>query len=170
SPDAQNDEELKLLALRGLMQGDPDRAVPMIEKMLAGNSSVKMQENALFVLSQARSAKAREIIAGVARNGNPDLQLRAIRYLGAMGIAENRQILDDVYRSSTDPAVKRAILRAFMSAGDRERLLGLAKSEKDEALRSEAVRQLGSMRAGPELADLYRSEQSIEVKKQILNG
>ena len=37
------------------MQGDPDRVVPMIEKLLAGNSSVKMQENALFVLSQSRS-------------------------------------------------------------------------------------------------------------------
>src|SRR5438132_1499604 len=53
SPDGQNDEEIKLLALRGLMHSDPDRAVPMIERMLTGNSSVKLQENALFVLSQS---------------------------------------------------------------------------------------------------------------------
>lgn len=170
SPESQNDDELKVMALRGIMQSDPDRALPMIEKLLAGTSSPKVKDNALFVLSQSRAAKAREILAGVAKNGNPDLQLRAIRYLGSMGIAENRQILDDVYRSSNDQAVKRSILRAFMSAGDRERLLGLAKSEKDEALRGEAVRQLGSMRAGPELAELYRTEQSVEVKKQILNG
>jgi len=122
SPDAQNDEEIKLLALRGLMQSDPDRAVPMIEKLLAGNSSVKMQENALFVLGQSRSAKAREILAGVARNGNPDLQLRAIRYLGAAGGTDNRQLLDDVYRSSNDMAVKRAIIRSFMTSGDRAKL------------------------------------------------
>src|SRR5262249_41356447 len=86
SPDSQNDEELKLLALRGLMQSDPDRAVPMIERLLDGNSSVKVQENALFVLSQSQSARAREIIAKTAKGAvDPDVQLRAIRYLGAIG-------------------------------------------------------------------------------------
>ncbi len=32
SPDGQSSEELKLLALRGLMNSDPDRAIPMIEQ------------------------------------------------------------------------------------------------------------------------------------------
>src|SRR5262249_35824465 len=84
SPEAQNDEDLKLLALRGLMQADPDRALPMIEQIMAGNSSVRVKENALFVLSQSRDPRSRTIIASVARGGNPDLQMRAVRYLGAM--------------------------------------------------------------------------------------
>jgi tetratricopeptide (TPR) repeat protein len=170
SPDAQNDEELKLLALRGLMQSDPDRAVPMIERLLAGNSSVKLQENALFVLSQSRSARAREIITTVAKSGNPDVQLRAIRYLGAMGGPENRQILDEVYRTSTDLAIKRAILRSFMVAGDRPRLLGLAKTESSPELRGEAIQQLGIVHASAELSDLYLSESSVDVKKRILQA
>jgi tetratricopeptide (TPR) repeat protein len=170
SPDAQNDEELKLLALRGLMQSDPDRAVPMIERLLAGNSSVKLQENALFVLSQSRSARAREIITTVAKSGNPDLQLRAIRYLGAMGGPENRQILDEVYRTSTDLAIKRAILRSFMVAGDRPRLLALAKTESSPELRGEAIQQLGIVHASAELSDLYQSESSVDVKKRILQA
>jgi HEAT repeats len=171
SPETENDEELKLLALRGLMQSDPERALPMIEKLLSGTSSIRVKENALFVLSQSRSARAREIIAGVAKGGaNPDLQLRAIRFLGAMNSAENRQILDEAYRATPDPAVKRAIIRSFMTSNDHARLLALAKGEKDDALRGEAVRQLGNMRAGAELAELYQSEQSVEVKKQILQG
>jgi tetratricopeptide (TPR) repeat protein len=170
SPDAQNDEELKLLALRGLMQSDPDRAVPMIERLLAGNSSVKVQENALFVLSQSRSARAREIITTVARSGNPDLQLRAIRYLGAVGGPENRQILDEVYRTSTDTAVKRAILRSFAVAGDRARLLALAKTESSAELRGEAVQQLGIAHASAELSDLYLSESTVDGKKRILQA
>src|SRR5262245_51361715 len=32
APEGQSDEELKLLALRGLMQADPDRALPQIEQ------------------------------------------------------------------------------------------------------------------------------------------
>jgi hypothetical protein len=170
SPETQNDEELKLLALRGLMQNDPDRVVPMIEKLLAGNSSPKLQENALFVLSQSRSARAREIITNIARTGNPDLQIRAIRYLGAMGGPENRQLLDEIYRGTTDTAVKRQILRGLNNSTDKARLLSLAKTESSLELRGLAVQQLGAIHADAELWDLYQSESSIDVKRRILQS
>jgi len=171
TPDSQNDDELKLMALRAIMQSDPDQAMPIIEKMLAGANSPKVKDRALFVLSQSHSARARDIIAGVAKgNANPDLQLRAIRYIGIMGGPDNRQILADVYKASSDSAVKRAILRSFMTANDKERLFAAAKSETDQSLRGEAVRQLGVMRAGSELAQLYQSESSSDVKKSILQA
>jgi HEAT repeat protein len=171
SPDAQNDEELKMYALNALMQSDPDRALPAIEKILSGASSIKLKEKALFVLSQSRSARAREILANIAKGGaNPDLQLRAIRYIGLMGGSDSRQILDEAYRASSDPSVKRSILRSFMTSGDRARLLSVAKSEKDPALRGEAVRQLGVMQGDAELAELYQTETSAEVKKNILHA
>jgi HEAT repeat protein len=167
----QASEELKLLALRGLMTSDPDRAIPMIEQLLGGSSTVRVKENALFVLSQSRAARAREIIAGAAKGSvNPDLQLRAIRYIGAMGGPESRQVLDDAYRSTTDMAAKRAIIRSFGSAGDRQRLLGLAKSESSPELRSEAVRSLAGMNATSELDELYQRESSPEVKAQIIRA
>jgi hypothetical protein len=170
SPDQAN-EELKLLALRGLMTSDPDRAVPMIEQLLGGSNTVRVKENALFVLSQSRSARAREIIAAAAKGSvNPDLQQRAIRYIGAMGGPESRQVLDDAYRSTTDTAVKRAIIRSFSSADDRQRLLALAKSESSPELRSEAVRSLTGMNAASELDELYQRETSAEVKTQIIRG
>ena len=171
SPEAQADEELKLLALRGIMQSDPERGVPMIEQLLAGSSSVKVKENALFVLSQSRTARARDIITGVAKGGsNPDLQLRAVRYLGAMGGPENRQILEEVYRSTTDISIKRAVIKSFVPSGDRARLLAIVKSESSPELRSEAVRQLGAMRAVSELSELYGTESSVDIKKSIIQS
>jgi HEAT repeat protein len=172
SPDSQTDEDLKLLALRGLMQSDPDRAVPMIEQVLSGSSSVKVKENALFVLSQSRSSKARDILANVAKGGaNPDLQLKAIRYLGVMNSPGNDQILEDAYRSSSDEAVKRAIIRSFMVSGNRARLAAIAgDANSTPALRGEAVQQLGVMRAGDELGRLYARESAPEVKKRIIQG
>jgi len=168
SPEAQNDDELKLMALRGLMQSDSERALPIIEQMLAGANSPKVKDRALFVLSQSGSSRAREIMANVAKGGsNPDLQLRAIHYLGIMGGSDNRQILADVYRSSSDAAVKRSIIRSFMVSGDRTRLLALAKTETDAGLRGEAVQQLGVMGAHAELGELYASESSVDVKKRI---
>ena len=80
SAELQNDEELKLLALRGVMQADPDKGVPIVEKMLAGGASPRVRDRALFVLSQTRSARAREVILNTAKNNsNPDLQRSAIR-------------------------------------------------------------------------------------------
>jgi HEAT repeat protein len=170
SPESQNDEELKLMALRGLMNSDAERAMPIIEQMLAGPNSPKVKDRALFVLSQSNSSRARDIIGTVAKGGNPDLQLRAIKYLGIMGGNDNRQILADVYRASTDSAVKRSIIRSFMVSGDRARLLGLAKGETAPELRGEAVQQLGVMGAHAELAELYTTETSVDVKKRILQA
>jgi tetratricopeptide (TPR) repeat protein len=171
SPASQDDEELKLMALRGIMQSDPEQALPVIEKMLTGTNSPKVKDRALFVLSQSHSARAREIIAGVAKgNANPDLQLRAIRYIGIMGGQDNRQILADVYKTSNDPAVKRSILRSFMTSGDKDRLFAAARSETDASLRGEAIRQLGVMHASSELSQLYQSESAVELKKAILQS
>ncbi|MGE5243350.1 MAG: HEAT repeat domain-containing protein [Betaproteobacteria bacterium] len=172
SPESQSDQELKLLALRGIMQSDPDRGLPLIEQMLSGSDTpVKVKEQALFVLSQSESPKAREAITMIAKGGaNPDLQIRAIRYLGVMGGGQNRQVLADVYSSSSDARVKRAIMQSFMIAGDRARLLALSRTEKDPELRGDAVQQLGVMGAHAELSDLYQSESSVEVKKKILQA
>jgi len=171
TPESQNDEELKLLALRGLMQSDPERATPIIEQMLTSANSPKVKDRALFVLSQSGSPRARDVMGNVAKGAaNPDLQLRAIHYLGIMGGSENRQILSDVYRASNDSAVKRSIIRSFMVAGDRTRLLSLAKTENDAALRGDAVQQLGVMGAHTELADLYSTETAVDVKKRIIQA
>jgi HEAT repeat protein len=171
APETQADEETKLMALRGLMNSDPERALPIIDQILSGTSSPKVKDRALFVLSQSNSARAREIIANVAKgSANPDLQLRAIKYLGVMGGDPNRQLLAEVYRSASDPAVKRSIIRSFMVSGDKAHLLNLAKTESDAGLRGEAVQQLGVMGAHAELSELYQSETSIDVKKRILQA
>src|SRR5207245_1332892 len=82
-PDVVTDEELKLMALNALMQSDPDRAIPVIEKVLQGSNSAKLKDKALFILSQSPSAQAGDILSRIAKNGaDPDLQRRAVRYLG----------------------------------------------------------------------------------------
>ena len=69
---ASDDEELKLYALDGLMQVDPEKAVPVLEKLLAGDSSPRVKERALFVLSQSDSPRAREILVRTAKTGPAD--------------------------------------------------------------------------------------------------
>ena len=47
-------KNLKLLALNSLMSSDPDKALPILRKLLASNNSDKIKERALFVLVKTR--------------------------------------------------------------------------------------------------------------------
>src|SRR5467141_2278203 len=158
-PADQSDEELKMLAIQGLMNSDSERAMPLFEKVLNGSASPKEKSKALFVLAQSGSPQAREILGKIARGqSNPELQRKAVEYLGLFGGAEARKTLADVYASSSDASVKHAILRSYMIGGDHERLFAAAKSEKDESLRREAIRQLGLVHGISELEQLYQAE------------
>lgn len=171
APEAVADEELKLLAINSLMNSDPERAVPLLEKFLQRPQSTRLQERTLFVLTQTRSERARQLVADIARGRrNPELQMKAVQYLGVHGSQANRQLLSDIYGSATDIEVRRRVLRSFMVAGERARLLAVAREEKVPELRAEAVKQLGVMGAQDELWQLYQSESSAEVKRAILQG
>ncbi len=169
-PRQVDDEELKLMALSGLMNSDPERALPIIESILAGNQSSKVKEKALFVLSQSSSPKAWDVLARVAKTGRPELQSRAIRYLGISGGSRARDILAEVYTTTSNIELKKSILKAYMISGDRAHLLSLAKGETNAELRATAVMQLGVQGARAELAELYATEPTVEVKKKIIQA
>jgi HEAT repeat protein len=170
-PDSESDEELKILAIAALQNSDPEQAVPMLEKLLEGTASPRLKSRALFVLAQSNSPRAREVIKNIAKgNSTDDLQSRAIDYLGTQGGRESRAILSEIYSGPADVDVKRRILRAFMVAGEKDRLLAAAQSEQVAELRAEAVRQLGVMGADDELWQLYQKETAVEVKKRIIQA
>ena len=171
NPDNQSDDDLKLLALRGIMTGNPEKGVPMAEAILNGSGNPKLKSQALFLLMQNGSSQSHEVLAKIARGqSNPDLQRKAIEYLGMSGGQQSRETLAQIYASSNDVSVKRAIIRSFMIGGDKEHLFAAAKSEKDASLRSEAIRQLGLVHAPEELRQLYKTETTTEVKKDILQA
>ena len=170
-PEAQSDEELKMLAIQGLMNSDPQRAMPLLEKVLNGNATPKEKSRAMFVMAQNGSPQSREILGRIASGqSNPELQRKAVEYLGIFGGTEARKTLSGVYASSSDEAVKRAVLRSFMIAGDKDDLFAAAKNEKNPQLRKEAIRQLGLVHGTGELEQLYRSETSPELRRDILQA
>jgi len=169
--EANADEELKILALRGVMNADPSRGAEILGKRLEGTGSPKEKSQALFVLAQSGSPEAMEIIGRVARGqSNPDLQRKAVEYLGIFGGQRARKILQEVYASSADEGVKRAVLRSYMMAGDRASLLAAAKTEKNDAVKREAIRQLGLTGGESELQQLYQAEASTEVRRELLQA
>jgi HEAT repeat protein len=171
NPESISDEELKLLALQSIMNSDPEKAVPMLDKVIAGNSSPKVKDRALFVLSQSNSPKAREILLSLAKaNNQPDLQKRAIRYMGTNGSAGNKAVLKEIYNSSTDPSVKKAVFEGWLMSGDKEDVLAAAHAEKNPELRKEAIRYLGMMGGSIELRQLYKESADADAKENLLQA
>src|SRR6516225_2113137 len=171
NPEAVGDEELKLLALQGLMNSDPQKATPLIAKVLAGSSSPAVKSKALFVLAQSGSLEAMDILGKIALGqSNPELQRKAVQYLGMFGGDRAKKTLAEVYTGTNDASIKSAVLKSYMMSGDKQSLLNAAKNEKNDGLKHEAIKQLGLVGGESELEQLYRTESSTEVRREILQA
>lgn len=171
-PDQEDDLDLKLMAVSALAQTDPQEAMPVLSRILASPSSPRrVRERALFVLAQIGSEPAGNAIAEVAKgNSSPELQRKAIQYLGVFGGAGNRKVLSDIYATNTDNAIRKQILNAFMVSGDKARVLNAARTEKDPGLRADAVKLLGVMGGTTELSQMYTTATTTEEKKAIIQA
>jgi HEAT repeats len=171
NPDNISDEELKMLALQSLLNTDPEKAIPLLDKVIQGNYSSKLKDKALFVLSQSGSEKAQQILMTLAKsNTQPDLQKRAIRYMGMNSNAHNRAVLKEIYNSSADVSVKKSVFQAWLMGGDREDVLAVARTEKNPELRREAIRYLGMLGGQAELRQLYKEATDPEAKENLLQA
>src|SRR5438876_3421026 len=124
NPQEQNDEETKLLALNSLMNSDPKRALPILQKFLSSNNSSRLKEQALFVLAQSDSQEARQTLIQVARGqSNPELQRKAIQFLATQESSENVAALGEIYRTSNSRDVRRTVLDAYVACDCHKELL-----------------------------------------------
>jgi hypothetical protein len=170
-PEEHGDAELYNLALQGLMNSSPDRAIPLIGKKLNGPAPVKDKAKLLFILAQSGRPEALDILANIARGqSNPELQRKAIEYLSMFGGDKSHKLLADVYSSSSDESVRRQVIKSYLLSGDKASLFAAAKNEKNESLRREAIRTLGLTGGTSELDQLYKAETSTDLKREILQA
>ena len=170
-PQAEQDEELKLLALNSLMQQDESRALPVIQQILNSDKSEKLKSRALFVLAQDQSQPAQALLGQVAR-GEKDagLQRKAIEMLAITGGKQAAGTLADIYRQSNNEEVKKAILHDYLIIGTPDPLVDAASHETNPELVRTAVHTLGAMGAASQLLTLYQGTRSPEAKADIISG
>lgn len=169
---SETDEDLKLLAINGLMRSDPDRAMPLLEKVLNETKNPpRVRERALFVLARSEAPQARAEVARVAMgSSNPDLQVKAVEYLAVSGDKKDSATFANIYRNTSDIPVKRAALQGLFMRKDENALAALAKSEANEDLRRQSIQFLGVMGATGPLVSLYSSENSSGVRRSIVDA
>jgi HEAT repeat protein len=152
---AQDDdkESLKIEALQALMSAPPERALPIVAKVLKGNGSADLKQHALFVLGQIDLPEARALLLETARTGDVELRREAIRAIGIGGDPEALKELAAIYAGG-DADTKNAVLEALLIADDRKGVYEIAASTKDPEEFEKAVEKLGAMGATDELRAL----------------
>ena len=159
------------MALGGLMNADPDRALPLVEQMLQSASPDKVRDRALFVLAQSGSPKAREVLVRIARTGpDEDTQTARDPLPGPVRRAGEPPGAGRHLQSSQNVGARKAVLQGFMVAGDRARLLEVARTETSPELKPRSHHMIGVSGGRDELWQLYQQETSVEAKDAIINA
>lgn len=173
SPEAESDEELKLLAINALVHTDPERALPLLEGVINGGAnSLPLKTRALFVLAQSSQPRAKEILMGLAKgSGNPDLQKSAIQYLATRGRERVTSAeLKEIYDSTSDADIKRAVISAWGTMGEYSLLANVVSAgNADYALRTTALNRMTDPAAADTLWAIYQKEQNRDLRMSILS-
>lgn len=169
---AADDEELKLYALDALMQVEPEKAVPVLERLLARNSSPRIRDRVLFVLAQSDSPRAREILLRTAKSGQPlELRRQAITNLAVAGDPDDLAVLAEIARDTSTPAeVRIAVVDAYLIANRPDKLVHIATSDPDEEIRAKAINALGAIRALPSLRRLWTTQSDPALRAKLLEA
>jgi HEAT repeat protein len=169
----EEDEDLKLYALSGLMNNNPQKALPLVQRYLQGKHSLENKEKALFLLTQSELPAARQALLEIVRGAaHPELRVHAIRYLGNVA-EDDRSLLaelDNLYDSTQDRKMRSAVIDALGNAEHKAGLLAVFRSEKDRGLRQQAIDRLSGMEAVAELKSLLQGETDSETRRALVRG
>jgi HEAT repeat protein len=160
-------EALKIAALEALISAPPERALPLVIKVLDANNTDEVKERALFVLSQIDLPEAQARLLEVARSSDPELSAEAVRMIGIGGNPEALAGLGELY-SEGDEDLREAVLEAYMIAGDVDAVHAIATNASDADEFGAAVEMLGVMGAVDRLQALSETSGFTEELIQAL--
>jgi HEAT repeat protein len=114
--------------------------------ILGGNQSLCVKKHALFVLAQSKSPEAESILHDAALGKlDPQLQGQAIQSMAVFQGKRANDTLAEVYRTTTDPKIKKSIISAMFITRDAPHMVEMARNEKDLELKRAIVSQLALM-------------------------
>jgi HEAT repeat protein len=146
-------ERLKVTAIEALISAPPERALPIVTRVLGSDASDEIKHKALFVLSQIDTQEAQDLLVEVARTGSPEMREEAVRMIGINGDPAALAALAELYRAG-DQDMRQAVLEAYLIADDADAVLALAEAATTTDEFERAVETLGAMNASEQLRAL----------------
>lgn len=174
----KEDDDEKSAALEALLTMDGDRALPLLERIMARRDagSICLRRRAVFLISQHEGDEAERMLLGAARS-DPDSEVRenAVFWLGQSGGEAAVSALDSILRGSTDGQVRdKAIFALAQTSSPRAMRILRDFAQQPSApmnLRENAIFWLGQSGSGDNvefLQSIYRATKEREIKDKII--
>lgn len=176
------DEETRMAALNALMQVNPDRALPILRKILVENPqkySEEFRNQALFMVSQhGDEDEALEIMLHVVRNDrSTEVRGQAVFWLSQTDSDRTVAILDSLLSDpDEDDEVREQAVFALSQVGGLEAMEALRRvagdPNVDTEIRANAIFWIGQM--GPRrdveqfLIEIYPTLDDVELKEKVI--
>ena len=175
-PDEDDDE--RIAALNALLQMDEERAVPILEKVLARRDecSVILRRKAVFLLAQKEGEGTAQALLRVLET-DPDQEVReqAVFWLSQVHSDDAIDALEKIVMSSRDMEIReKAIFSLSQQGGERATAILRRFAGQNDApseLREKAIFWLGQAQRGGNLRflmDLYRQLDDEELKEKVI--
>jgi HEAT repeat protein len=176
------DDDSRIIALRGIQQLDPDQVLPVLQKLLArtDDCSVKLRQNALYMVAQTKEEERSDILLRVASaDPNSNVRRDAVRWLAEVNTERAAKALDSILFNATDPDMRERALQALAqhrSTSARTSLRKFAEQTNVPTdLRARAVINIATSprKLGDEneyLHGLFNKTASPELREAIIEG
>ncbi|HXN76209.1 MAG TPA: outer membrane protein assembly factor BamD [Gemmatimonadaceae bacterium] len=176
SPDADEDSDDRIAALNALLQMDADRAMPILQKVLARRDpcSVALRRKAVFLVSQKRTDQTANILMSVAR-GDPDQEVREQAVFWLSQVPGSTGLLEEILKGNGDENIKEKALFSLSQQNEPKAQQILrdfaAREGENPDLREKAIFWLGQRRSTENtefLRNLYSRLTNEDLKEKIL--
>jgi HEAT repeat protein len=172
------DDDTRVAALNALMGMDSDRALPVLERVLARRDecSAELREKAVFIVSRMGAPAAENILMRVVRT-DPSSEVReqAVFWLSQSGTERSLQLIEEILRTSNDMELRdKAIFALSRHSSPRAEaaLHAYAEGEGNPAeLREKAIfwiGQRGTPQSASYLRTLFGRTPNAELKEKLV--
>jgi HEAT repeat protein len=176
SLDADEDNDDRIAALNALLQMDAERAMPILQKVLARRDpcSVALRRKAVFLVSQKRTDQTANILMSVARS-DPDQETREQAVFWLSQVPGSTGLLEEILKGNGDENIKDKALFALSQQNEPRAAQILrdfaARESENSDLREKAIFWLGQRHSTENtefLRGLYSRLTNEDLKEKIL--
>ncbi|HZI21106.1 MAG TPA: HEAT repeat domain-containing protein [Gemmatimonadales bacterium] len=177
-PTEDDEDDMRVAALNGLLQMDAANALPILKKVLARRDacSAGLRRKAVFLVSQKRSAETEDILLDVAQH-DPDSEVRqqAVFWLSQVPTDRAVGMLDSILKTATDQELQeKAIFALSQQHSPRAGAILRAYAERADApseTREKAIFWLGQQHSTDNaefLRALYPKLTEEDLKEKVI--
>ncbi|MES2179332.1 MAG: HEAT repeat domain-containing protein [Gemmatimonadota bacterium] len=176
-----DDDDMRLTALNGIVQMDPDQVIPVLQKLLARTDecSVRLRKRAVYMVAQTKEEERADILLRVASTDpNAEVRRESIQWLSSVKTERAARALDSILFSTGDADMRDRALNALSQHGSPSARASLRRfAEQTNVptdLRARAIYSIANGRRSGDEADylrgLFNKTASPELREAVIRS